>query len=243
MIKNIVEQFLQDNLKGFTRLYTLKRILTENEIEYKVVKNRFATNVVIGFNSFQKKRIVLGAHYDVYSTSTGINDNTVAVATIIKLIKNIDKTKLPLDIVFFDREETGMLGSKLYINITKKEFIEEALILDVIGYGDVLAFSGNTKLTTKYFNKFNSLPSCILSYELPSDNIVFNRHRIPSTLLVVVPNEDLTLKWKDNPEICVLKPTAEFYETFHNRTKDNDINIINWELVDLIYTKLVDIYG
>lgn len=246
MIKKIVKEFTKGRLKGIPRLNTLESILSEYRIDYTIKTDPITVshNVIVQFNPEVKPREVLGAHYDVWGSSVGINDNTVAVATLINLIPKLKKTKLPLDVVFFDKEETGMTGASFYIKDTGLDNIKKkngVLILDVIGYGNVLAFSGGNE--NYYFHKFNLENKCMLTQELPSDNIVFNSKGITATLLVVVPGKDLKLRWNDNPEVCILKPNAEFYESFHNRKYDNNIELINWDLVDIIEKELERIYG
>jgi hypothetical protein len=251
MIKKIVEGFLlhTDN-SALSRREYIEFLLRERDIDFSIMtptKNapvylEDTSNIVVSFNKEIRPRIVLGAHYDIVPKSIGINDNTVAVATLIDILPKLKDTKLPLDVVFFDKEEAGMHGSALYIEQTGKENIKEAFILDVIGFGDTLVFSG--PLASDYLAKFDGFNNIKLGSELPSDNIVFGRQSIPAALLVAAPKEDIKkVEIAGHDPFYTMTYRAMFYESFHNRSLDNDINIINWNLVERIADKLVELYG
>lgn len=239
-IRDIVEILVKEREKGKPRLATLEMVLNSFNIQYKIQKENDTTNVIIPKRDNSQYRVI-GAHYDVWGTSKGINDNTVAVATLIKLA--MLNTKRNVEIVFFDKEETGMLGSDLYIRRSKNaSAISNALILDVIGFGDTLLFSGDIFTKNHYNRKFNYDSSYVLYNVLPSDNLVFDRHKIANTLLVAAPHSDLNFVEHEKRIKVAINRSAKFYESFHNRNLDNDISIINWELVDFIYNKLVELY-
>lgn len=211
--------------------------------------NKHARNLVISFNNKpdreDDKIIVLGAHYDVYPNSTGINDNTVAVATLLKVAQALieNGTDKRIDIVFFDREEDGMYGSSLYIDTVGHWMIDHAIILDVIGYGDT--FLTSTRETTATSRAIRKALNTFVPHEpirqvLVSDNVVFNRYGIENVLIVAAPRSDLKLH---NDNYYTLKGHSSFYDTFHNRKLDNIPEIMNYPLVDKLYNALVIMYG
>jgi len=140
-----------------------------------------------------------------------------------------------IEIVFFDKEEEGGRGSEDYVSKYKKA-IKEALLFDIIGYGEELIASGvMSKISYMIMNKGLKL----LRYALPSDNIAFIRNNIPVTLITAAPSSDLI----DNGDYTYLiKPNADFYKTFHSQSLDNKIEVINFDTVNKAYELLKDIY-
>ncbi len=81
------------------------------------------------------KAILLGAHYDTVEGSPGADDNATAVATVLeaaRLLKQL--TPRPLQLVLFDLEERGLLGSKPFVAQLPPESLQAAVILDMLGY-------------------------------------------------------------------------------------------------------------
>ena len=61
------------------------------------------------------------AHYDAHPGSTGANDNAAAVCILIALAKELQQRKIPATIAFFDGEESGHSGAKLFEDGRKRE--------------------------------------------------------------------------------------------------------------------------
>jgi hypothetical protein len=185
-------------------------------------------NVTVKLNQpkdFDGKVVVLGAHYDIVPKSTGLNDNGAAIIMLLEFIKNYkDTIKVPMDIVFFDREETGMVGSDLYA-AGQYHNIEFALIFDIIAYGDTLVFGSYDKALSRYLINHTSFKQ--LDQVLPSDNVSFNRYKVPVALITAAPKTDLEELLDGSYKLV----GSEFYESFHNRNKDNDINVLNLNLI------------
>lgn len=81
--------------------------------------------------------IVLGAHYDSVEASPGADDNATSVATVLEAARLLGQydTDRTLQIVFFDLEEAGLLGSQAFLaQIEQPKQIEGAVILDMVGY-------------------------------------------------------------------------------------------------------------
>lgn len=225
-------------------VYTIQ----ENKKE-KLFCERFRTkNVIIELgNRSKKKAVVIGGHYDVWGTSIGINDNTVSIAVLIHLAKIIRDTgaKEKIDIVFFDKEETGFVGSKTYISNTRAHNIKYAYILDIIGFGDTPVITGATE---EALASINTLAD-ILSFKgfegveraLPSDNLSFSLQDIPSVLIVAVPRENII---NDIGRIIKshIDNKSEVYSTFHNGPKDNSLDIINFNTAAIILNGLATVF-
>ena len=206
-----------------SRRSTLEFILEAEGLTFKYVEEGNATNVVVSLytNPETKPQYAVGAHFDKVSGSKGINDNAVAVATLIKIAKDYQNSDLPIDIVFFDKEESGMIGSRLYAK--QHPTIKHVLVLDIIGYGDtpiLCAPHGDCDFPT----------SIKVTDNLPSDNMALSTSGLSSSLIVTVPRDDLIV---DGDKVS-LKTGPSFYSSFHGREYD-DIKYINWSAVKKIY--------
>lgn len=85
------------------------------------------------------KTVVVGAHLDCVSVGRGAVDNAAACAALLELVAAFKASPLAratLQIVFFDREESGLLGSRAFFNAGRRP--DAAMNLDVFGYGDTL---------------------------------------------------------------------------------------------------------
>ncbi|NEQ25422.1 MAG: M28 family peptidase, partial [Microcoleus sp. SIO2G3] len=81
-------------------------------------------------------KILLGAHYDSVEVSPGADDNATAVATVLeaaRLFGSIDTTRT-LQLVLFDEEETGLLGSFAFVDRLAPNELHGAVILEMLGY-------------------------------------------------------------------------------------------------------------
>ena len=236
MIANILgwlskERFVKE------RIQTMEDILSYYKIPFFIQNGKDSKNIIIQLADTNEKVTVIGAHYDVYPGSLGINDNGCSIAMLIKFCKTLldNKTKENLEVVFFDKEETGMLGSRDYIQINK-ERIKEALIFDIIGYKDIVLASGSiSKIGDMMFEHDVKL----LKFGLPSDNLNFIREDIPVCLITGAAKSDV----KDNKDYTYsVVADASFYKTFHNKVWDNQMTFIHFGLIEKIYTMLIDLY-
>lgn len=93
-----------------------------------IVAERLGTNPAAG-------KILLGAHYDSVD-SPGADDNATAVAVVLeaaRLFGSID-TPRSLQLVLFDEEETGLLGSTAFVDRIHSSDLQGAVILEMLGY-------------------------------------------------------------------------------------------------------------
>ncbi len=106
-------------------------------------------NIVVDFAPKSlAKRLVFSAHYDVVRGSPGANDNTSGVAVLLALCQQLKSSRLPVRIIFFDREEAwlrtplirlGLLGSFYYVCINDLRSISALYNVEFCGLGDCLA--------------------------------------------------------------------------------------------------------
>lgn len=229
----IVEQFL--DLAESPRVEALKTLLTYYEIKHQEMRcNPECANIFVPMTK-EKPYTLLVAHHDVWGTSTGINDNTTAIAMLIEVIKHFKKTgkDAGFNVLFTDKEESGMIGSYYYANTHRKD-IKEAIVFDIIGYGDDAVYAESSTETSDSLLSVSGLKR--IDQYLPSDNLSFRNNGVKSTLVVAAHTEDL-LPTIDN--IYELSSKPRFYESFHNREKDNDIEVINFDLVEDLRKKVI----
>jgi len=97
-------------------------------------------NIVATLPGTGTKTIVVGAHYDRVNVGRGAVDNGGSCAVLIELVgalKASPLSRVTLQVVFFDREESGLLGSRAFVAATKRR-PDYALNLDVFAYGDTI---------------------------------------------------------------------------------------------------------
>ena len=102
-------------------------------------------NVVVTLPGTGPKTIVIGAHLDRVGVGRGAVDNGGSCAVLIELIaafKATPLTRSTLRVVFFDREEVGLVGSRMHFS-TPGHRADYALNLDVFAYGDTIFATGS----------------------------------------------------------------------------------------------------
>lgn len=227
--KTIVEDLLY--WANYTdRLYCLTTVLYNMGFRFTMescamTENMKCTNVILDYSKPGEKYTLFVAHHDLWGESTGINDNTTAIASILAMLHEHKDKKFSksFKVLFCDKEETGMVGSNSY-GMKYKNEIEEVIVLDIVGYGDHLTWaSSNDRF--EYLNDHGVLR---INTILPSDNLTFERNGIPNTLIVAAHDEDLTKAGENNYNLA---SDPKFYESFHCRAMDGDMDIINWPLV------------
>ena len=140
---------LQDK-NSYGRLRLLLDMLGNLGIQSSFQKSRWLriTNVVVDFSSGEKERCLLfSAHYDAVKGSPGANDNASSVAVLLGLCQVLRMSRIPIRVVFFDREEAwlrtplirlGLLGSLYYVNNVNLKNISAVCNLEFCGEGDFL---------------------------------------------------------------------------------------------------------
>jgi hypothetical protein len=80
--------------------------------------------------------VVLGAHFDTVEGSPGADDNATAVATLLEAARLLAApSPRSLQLAFFDLEEQGLLGSKVFVKqLAQPRQLRGAVILDMVGY-------------------------------------------------------------------------------------------------------------
>lgn len=97
-------------------------------------------NVIVTLPGRGTKTFVVGAHLDRVSVGRGAVDNGAACAALIELVAAFRATPLEratLQVVFFDREEGGLFGSRAFFALTAQQ-PDYAVNLDIFAYGDTI---------------------------------------------------------------------------------------------------------
>lgn len=134
--------------------------------EFKVKGNTYK-NVIASFGTTHKKRIIVGAHYDVAGNQEGADDNASGVVGLLELsriLKNED-LKYRIDLVAYTLEEppffrTNQMGSYVHASSLANSNIDVygMVSLEMIGYFSEEAetqFYPDARLSQIYGDKGN----------------------------------------------------------------------------------------
>lgn len=133
----LVQQYIQQQFEKLG-------IVTTHEFE---VRGRTHTNWIVDLpfqstSSLQRNRqnrpILIGAHYDTVPGSPGADDNASGVAVLLELGRLLKESpgNWPIQLVAFDMEEYGLLGSRAYAAHLKRQRQKLRLMLglEMLGY-------------------------------------------------------------------------------------------------------------
>ncbi|MGK7918114.1 MAG: M28 family peptidase [Prochloraceae cyanobacterium] len=118
--------------------------------------NNLILNLVDQSSALKSKPLILiGAHYDAVPGTPGADDNATGVAVLLELAREFAANPLPypLQLVAFDLEEYGMVGSSEYAALLKQnqQPLRLMLSLEMLGYCDRSAHSQRYPAGLKYF--------------------------------------------------------------------------------------------
>lgn len=200
------------------RFQALISLLRKRRLDYEI--QPFATdsttgqpsdrghNVVLSFGRGDRG-LVLGAHYDAAQLPSGrigpgMVDNAAGVVVLVQLAEAIrhDTFNKRIHIVFFDQEETGLAGSRHFVNSPKLGSIDAMINIDLVGYGDTVMFGPTARTPTAEVEQAlrlacsQLLVDCFFSPQLPAGDFVsFDAAGIPSISLAILPSLDAHQVW------------------------------------------------
>lgn len=131
---NKTADYIKDVFKQFTDCVSVQEYLVEGET-YK--------NIICSFGIENKKRIIVGAHYDVCGNQEGADDNASGVVGLLELSRLLKEQKLNyrIDLVAYSLEEppyfkTESMGSYIHAKslIDSKVDVFGMVCLDMIAY-------------------------------------------------------------------------------------------------------------
>ena len=103
-------------------------------------------NLVLTFGTGLPE-IIVGAHADAArledgSLSHGMVDNAAGVVVLLELAESLrdDPPDRQVRVVFFDMEESGLLGSAAFVSTLDPSAVAGMVNVDIVGYGDTVLF-------------------------------------------------------------------------------------------------------
>lgn len=135
------------------------------------------------------------AHYDAHPGSQGGNDNTAAVCILIELAKTLRQRGVRAAFAFFDGEESGHTGAKLFETERTREF-SVVVNLDMCGYGDTIALyckGGAKQPAAAVFcdkKRLSAHGGTLVAYLPEGDDTCFPTRRQPVLSLAIMPKWD-----------------------------------------------------
>jgi len=128
------------------RMAVVTKLLDDLDVEYRVepfeLDELKGKNLVVDLGPKANETILLGAHFDQVGVGQGAVDNACSCALLVEMIERFQAKPLKnhsLEVVFFDLEEAGLIGSKAYVAARKdKAQPKHFLNFDIFGYGDSL---------------------------------------------------------------------------------------------------------
>lgn len=193
-------------------------------------------NIVVRFQEKALQRLVIGAHYDSVPGSTGANDNGAGVCVLLAWLRAALRhpPAFPVDIVFFDLEELGGIGSRAYIERFSSATFTGMINLDVCGNGDTILVTshpdgGQSPFTQPLLKARQS--GCL--YRMvdalpPGDDLSFARAEIPTLSVCILPSDDveplievvMAMQQRRQPQAM-----PGIIDTFHNGPRDSIENL------------------
>jgi Zn-dependent M28 family amino/carboxypeptidase len=216
-IKATAVRLLQKTNAG--RLGQLQAILREQSLPFEIqsVPNPSrqgdarpeGNNILLTGSAQSGPTLVVGAHFDAAALpdgqlSGGMVDNAASVAVLVHLATALKSQPLrrPVRFVFFDLEEEGLIGSRHFVSLLKKDSVAGMINLDTLQGGDTLFYGPSAGVEHDELNQELRAVcaaadfACVESAKFPpSDDISFSRGGVPSISLAVLPGNDAHQLW------------------------------------------------
>ena len=220
------------------RFNAIVDILKELDVNYSIQDIPYPDalgNIIVELKKSEGKKLVISAHYDNYNNTPGANDNASACAILLKLIKKFKNCNMHLEFVFFDLEESGMIGSTYYLK-QNKDKIGLVYNLDMCGLGNNIVYSINNMEDD--YKKISNLYNALRVKRLPiGDADTFITRGIPT--IYVVNSTDRDIIWYKDYEMGRRpKVYPDFLKTMHQA--NDTIDTININQVNKIVMFMTD---
>ena len=155
------------------------------------------------------RQLIVGSHSDAARLTDGtlsqaMVDNAAAVAILVRLATTLQhhEFKHRIQIVFFDLEERGLLGSRHLVSTIAPDAVAGMINLDIAGYGDTIIYGpsanrGNAPLFTALHHVCADADTQCLEFPVfpPSDDRSFQRAGIPNISLATLPRREAHQLW------------------------------------------------
>lgn len=255
-IQTIEKQYPKYTSKYSFFDYNYDEVFEEDE-EYKW-SSTYYYNVLVDIGPFEqsKEKVLLTAHYDVVTGSTGANDNGSSLAILLKLITEIKYSNLPIRIAFLDGEEIGGVGSQGYIDdfINTEELKKNITVInfDVCGCGDKIVIENRIfqkeRLTDILLSKETLLKHKIVQApRLPfNDAKIFAKNDIDVMCVVVLPQEDIDLideKITFSKDVIGKKHFGSYVWEYQHNGKYDSIEYVNYDMIEKVYNYIFELFN
>ncbi len=143
--------------------------------------------------------LLIGAHYDRVDVGHGATDNASGVAAVLELAERLKQAPLAqhrVQLVFWDLEELGLLGSRAWVATPGREQPALYVNFDVFGWGDTLwmmapqadaplvqALQASTRAQGLGFSPGQTYP--------PTDHLAFQRAGWPAVSFSLVGGDEI----------------------------------------------------
>jgi aminopeptidase YwaD len=185
-------------------IYKLEQIKCPYHIQEYLFKNseEHGYNIIVKMGS-NKKKIIIGAHYDIAQGSAGANDNGSGVSVLLGVIQKITENKSrfnhTIEAIFFDHEETPESGARHYVENCQTRDIVGMYNLDTCGMGDTIIFDDKRNSDKPIVQSVRDALEHLqypysLMHELPSsDERQFEEAGIPNIQIAAIPQADISI--------------------------------------------------
>lgn len=259
----ILDQYLtQLSLKDpDARREALKTVLEQEKLSFYLQEEEPSQKAPRGIVNYlltpwsSEPGLLFCAHYDAVFGSFGANDNAASLCILIELAKALKEKDISARIAFFDGEETGNAGSRLFASSKELDTITGVVNLDICGFGDTIAVydRGNAKKepVRSFCSKsiLNSHNGLLVKYLPPSDEASFTGKRLPAISIAIVPHWDIqylnSLSHMGSsflgkpPEFDMILSQMEVTTTMHGGYRDSP-EWVQQEAMSRVYHYLLD---
>jgi hypothetical protein len=156
-----------------------------------------------------RETVVVGAHYDAKwidgkTLSKGAVDNGASSVMLVHAAAALRNQRLKSRVTFvwFDFEESGLLGSARYVDAHASDRIKAMLNYDINGYGDTVLFGppmggDDARLTRTLLETCAAERVGCLRFEgmPPGDDRSFGARRIPGLSIAILPAVEAHQLW------------------------------------------------
>ncbi len=127
-----VKEYIRQELQKWGKVKSFE--FNDNNKTYE----NLILNLPSKLNNKVKPPILIGAHFDTVIGSPGADDNATGIAVLLELARFFYHypSNYPIQLVAFDLEEYGLVGSDAYANYLKQQNIKIRLMisLEMLGY-------------------------------------------------------------------------------------------------------------
>ena len=195
---------LLEGRSNLERRIVAERILRAKDIAYQVhaYAGDDGSNLIFDLGR-SRRALVVSAHLDAVPQSPGANDDASCVASIIQAYETLRREPLPnlmVRFILFDGEESGLVGSKAYLEDHSADGVFGMFSLELCGIGDTVAVWESKKAereTLAVRTLLRTLKAMkadhVVEGDIPrfgSDHVTFQQAGVPALALTMIPNAD-----------------------------------------------------